>query len=230
MGIRTSIRGGRTASNFPAKDMYAVPSSATGTPYSAGPKRPILSSPGNSSSYRAATIRFVDVPMSVHMPPSIEAKESGMSSLDGEMPRPSDHSATSGMSAATIGVLLMKAESTMTGRHSQSSAMRMETDCTFASAPARNLITPTDCSALATMNMQATVSGPGSEKPWSAAAPGERSAQGSHCAVRGGRCAQASSRLMTLVSTRESVATSIATSGGVPLPITPSVAITTATV
>ena len=52
--------------------------------------------------------RFVEVPMSVSVPPSIPANESGMSSRDGETPVRSVRSPTTGIIRATTGVLLMK--------------------------------------------------------------------------------------------------------------------------
>ena len=63
--------------------------------------------------------------MSVHIPPIMLEKESGISSLDGEAPIAAAHDPTSGTSAATMGVLLMKAESVHTGPQSMSSATRV---------------------------------------------------------------------------------------------------------
>ena len=79
-------------------------------------------------------MRLVEVPISVHIPPNIEAKDNGMRSFDGETSRLPDHSSTRGISAATIGVLLMNAERPATGKHSHKSATRIETFSTLASA------------------------------------------------------------------------------------------------
>ena len=50
-----------------------MPASATGTPYNARSKIPILGSLGNCSCCLPATTRLVDVPMSVMVPPRMEA-------------------------------------------------------------------------------------------------------------------------------------------------------------
>ncbi len=50
---------------------------------------------------------FVEVPMTVRVPPSIEANESGMRSFDGEVLPLCARSATTGTRMATTGVLLM---------------------------------------------------------------------------------------------------------------------------
>ncbi len=50
---------------------------------------------------------FVDVPMTVRVPPSIDANESGMRSFDGEVLPLCARSATTGTRMATTGVLLM---------------------------------------------------------------------------------------------------------------------------
>ncbi len=57
---------------------------------------------------------LVDVPMSVHMPPIILAKESGMSSFAGLILAVAAMRPTMGMNTATTGVLLMKADTTAT--------------------------------------------------------------------------------------------------------------------
>ena len=64
---------------------------------------------GPSAEMSEAMMRLVDVPISVHMPPSIEAKESGMSSFDLSWPILSDHVSMIGISIATMGVLFMNA-------------------------------------------------------------------------------------------------------------------------
>ena len=51
-----------------------------------GLKRLSGATSGKSSAYRAATMRLVELPRTVHMPPSMEAKDSGMRSLDGLTP------------------------------------------------------------------------------------------------------------------------------------------------
>jgi hypothetical protein len=58
---------------------------------------------------------LVEVPMVVTTPPRITAEESGFRKRDGGTPRLSDHSATTGISIATIGVLLRKAEAAAEG-------------------------------------------------------------------------------------------------------------------
>jgi hypothetical protein len=60
-----------------------------------------------SSTTMSLARMFVAVPMSVRVPPSIEAYESGMRSFEGETWLSSARSVTIGMNIATTGVLLM---------------------------------------------------------------------------------------------------------------------------
>ena len=53
---------------------------------------------------------LVEVPMSVQVPPRMEAKESGISSLEGDRPRAAASEIMMGMNTTTTGVLLMNAE------------------------------------------------------------------------------------------------------------------------
>jgi len=57
---------------------------------------------------------FVEVPISVIVPPKIEAKESGISSLDGASPIDFARLMATGIKMTTTGVLLMKADNTIT--------------------------------------------------------------------------------------------------------------------
>ena len=83
--------------------------SAAGTPISVRSNSPRPGTPAASIS--PATSRFVLVPMSVVMPPTMEAYESGIISFDGDTPALSHQACTRGISIATSGVLLRKAES-----------------------------------------------------------------------------------------------------------------------
>eukprot|EP01044_Picomonas_judraskeda_P027717 COSAG03_NODE_8924_length_759_cov_1.698485_1_plen_155_part_10 len=98
-------------------------------------------------------------------PPSMEAKDSGISSFEGETPICIDHASTSGTNAATIGVLLMNADIAATTRHIHTVATRTS-ETGASSVAARRAITPVRSRAFATTNIAATVTGPGSEKPW----------------------------------------------------------------
>jgi hypothetical protein len=77
-----------------------------------------------SASMRAFTTRLVEVPMRVDMPPRIEANESGISMMRGDRLFRAAHASTTGMSAATIGVLLRKAEAMAVGKHRRRMAKR----------------------------------------------------------------------------------------------------------
>ena len=63
-----------------------------------------------SSAAVELTSKFVEVPIKVQHPPRMEAKESGMSSLDGLMFRLAARPVTMGRKSKTTGVLLTNAE------------------------------------------------------------------------------------------------------------------------
>lgn len=56
------------------------------------------------------TTRFVDVPISVHIPPNMAAYDSGMSSFFAEMPTLRHHTLTCGINITTMGVLFRNAD------------------------------------------------------------------------------------------------------------------------
>ena len=74
---------------------------------------------GRASGYLSrimpSTTRLVDVPIRVHVPPRMDAKDRGMNSCDGEMPHFFDHFCRIGIMMATTGVLLRNAETNATG-------------------------------------------------------------------------------------------------------------------
>ena len=54
--------------------MYAIPDMATGTPYMESVNMPMGSTSGYRSRIIPSTTRFVLVPISVHVPPKMDAK------------------------------------------------------------------------------------------------------------------------------------------------------------
>ena len=113
-------------------------------------------------------MRFVLVPMSVHMPPRIAAYESGMSRRDAARWMRRDQSDTSGSRIVTMGVLLRKALATVTGIMRRICALirRFGQPSRGRTAAARMPVSPRPA---ATTNMAATVTMPSLEKPASAA-------------------------------------------------------------
>ena len=66
--------------------MYAMPLIATGTPYRESANRPMGCASGYRSRIMPSTTRLVEVPMRVHVPPRMDAKESGIMSCEFGMP------------------------------------------------------------------------------------------------------------------------------------------------
>ena len=95
--------------------MYAMPDIATGTPWMLNAKRPIGSSSGYRSRIIPSTTRFVDVPISVHVPPRMDAKDSGMKSCALCTPILCAHFCNIGIMIATTGVLFRNAETNAMG-------------------------------------------------------------------------------------------------------------------
>ncbi|ELZ28159.1 hypothetical protein C475_05120 [Halosimplex carlsbadense 2-9-1] len=93
--------------------MYAEPARKTTAPSAVNSKKPNARRPGYSPARLAAVAlarRFVEVPMSVSIPPICEAYDSGISSFDGEVFPSLATSVTTGTSTATTGVLLTNPE------------------------------------------------------------------------------------------------------------------------
>ena len=101
--------------NGDATRMYAIPDMATGTPYMESVNMPMGSTSGYRSRIIPSTTRFVLVPISVHVPPRIEAKERGMKSCEFGMPHLRLHFCKMGIMMATTGVLFRNAETMATG-------------------------------------------------------------------------------------------------------------------
>ena len=104
--------------------MAPIPTIATGTPIALISKKPIGSRP--ASTICPATTRLVDVPISVAMPPSSAANDSGISSLLTDTWRRSAHELICGMSIATIGVLLRNADDSAVGGSTRSRGNRYQ--------------------------------------------------------------------------------------------------------
>mmetsp|Transcript_8865 Transcript_8865/g.19177 ORF Transcript_8865/g.19177 Transcript_8865/m.19177 type:complete len:243 (+) Transcript_8865:2659-3387(+) len=77
-----------------------------------------------SDSICALRTRLVEVPMSVHMPPSIEEKESGISRMCGERPFRAAQFSHTVSSIATIGVLFITIDMPPHGKHKRAKASR----------------------------------------------------------------------------------------------------------
>ena len=105
--------------------MYAMPDRATGTPYRERVNRPIGVASGYLSRIMPSTTRLVLVPMSVHVPPRMEAKDRGMNSCALGMLHLRAHFCTMGTMMATTGVLLRKAETMAMGTVAQSPSIRL---------------------------------------------------------------------------------------------------------
>jgi hypothetical protein len=97
-------RSGR--SHRPTVIRYARPTRSTRTP--SGVNSNIENVSPMSSSVMSLARTFVAVPIRLSVPPSIEAYERGMRSLEGETRASSARSVTIGMNIATTGVLMIK--------------------------------------------------------------------------------------------------------------------------
>mmetsp|Transcript_29976 Transcript_29976/g.71301 ORF Transcript_29976/g.71301 Transcript_29976/m.71301 type:complete len:253 (+) Transcript_29976:2807-3565(+) len=145
---------------------YDIPMNNIGTPYSPKSKRPMAMS--GLSPYRSsispATTRFVLVPIRVHVPPSIEANDNGISSCDGAIPTFFPHFWTIGIMITTTGVLFKKAEIIAIGIMRRSWAACVFTGCPssfdmYQSRP------PVSCIPAATTKSTSTVRTPSLENP-----------------------------------------------------------------
>ena len=88
--------------------MYTTPTARAISPKGASWN---IEKPGSPfSSAMPLTRMFVEVPIRVHMPPKMEAKERGISIFAGLIPAAYEIWITTGMNTATTGVLLTKAE------------------------------------------------------------------------------------------------------------------------
>ena len=142
-----------------------MPTTATGTPTALISKKPIGSRP--ASAICPATTRLVDVPISVAMPPSSAANDSGISSLLTDTCRRSAHDEICGISIATIGVLFRNADDTAVGAAPATAAAG--TQPLSPSVRCRiGVRAPVFCTAAATTYRAATVNGAGLLKPLSA--------------------------------------------------------------
>mmetsp|Transcript_20775 Transcript_20775/g.67247 ORF Transcript_20775/g.67247 Transcript_20775/m.67247 type:complete len:341 (-) Transcript_20775:46-1068(-) len=134
--------------------------------------------------------RLVEVPMSVHMPPSMEANESGIRSAWTDRPLRAAQPSQTERSMATMGVLFRKADATATGMHSRRTPTMV--DFGAPSIGSRSISTArVSSSARATTNRTPITSTDGEETP-----------------------RQASSLVMTRVSSSSVVAPSSTMSGG----------------
>jgi hypothetical protein len=95
--------------------MYANPLNNTGTPYFDSSNSPIARSFGYRSRRIPSTTKFVDVPMSVHVPPKIELNDNGMNNCADEILHFLLHFCTMGIMIATTGVLFKNALTTAIG-------------------------------------------------------------------------------------------------------------------
>mmetsp|Transcript_8519 Transcript_8519/g.21895 ORF Transcript_8519/g.21895 Transcript_8519/m.21895 type:complete len:279 (-) Transcript_8519:59-895(-) len=142
--------------------MNSIPASATGSPTIPISKSDI-SNDGSFSFTKPNTTRLVDVPISVHVPPKIEAKLSGISSFEGENWFTLANPTMTGIIIATTGVLFMNADSTVTGTMKR---IRMAVSGCCPPSPLRpsspliGLIAPVFLTASATTRRMATVSIP----------------------------------------------------------------------
>lgn len=148
-----------------------TPHSAVGRAIGVGEKREKGSHGGpsglGSPAICALRTRLVAVPTRVHMPPSIDANESGISRMCSERSERTAHSWQSEMSMATTGVLLRNAERRVVGTQRRSSApvwpfgeprAGRSTSCTAL----------VSSSAFATTNRTPMVRMDGEEKPFHA--------------------------------------------------------------
>ena len=105
-----------------AMSMYANPLSNTGTPNFDSSNNPSARSLGYRSRRMPSTTKFVDVPISVHVPPKIELNDSGMNNCADEILHFRDHFCTIGIMIATTGVLFKNALTTAIGTINRSCA------------------------------------------------------------------------------------------------------------
>ena len=143
-----------------------MPTTAQGNPTRVMSKK---SSPSNPFSRSIPwTTRLVLVPISVHMPPRIAAKDNGMSNCEEDTRMRFDQSLITGMSIATMGVLLRNALKAVTG-----SMRRIWARSGESGWPRRRCTTvvsaPVWPSPAATTNNAAIVTIPSLEKPASPA-------------------------------------------------------------
>mmetsp|Transcript_1344 Transcript_1344/g.2893 ORF Transcript_1344/g.2893 Transcript_1344/m.2893 type:complete len:215 (-) Transcript_1344:141-785(-) len=114
-----------------------------------------------------AATRLVLEPISVIVPPSIVANDSGISSCLDDTPRAAPHSTRTGKSIAQTGVLLRKAEMARTG-----SSMRKSVITRPCGLPSNTLAMscspPVHCTLLATALITPTATTPSERKPSSA--------------------------------------------------------------
>mmetsp|Transcript_8080 Transcript_8080/g.34334 ORF Transcript_8080/g.34334 Transcript_8080/m.34334 type:complete len:229 (-) Transcript_8080:477-1163(-) len=109
--------------NGDAMRMYAIPLSATGTPYTESANRPIGCTSGYRSRIMPSTTRLVDVPISVHVPPNMLANDRGIISCELGMFTRRLHFCRMGIMMATTGVLLRNALTNATGTMSRICAL-----------------------------------------------------------------------------------------------------------
>jgi len=95
---------------MPARKRYAKPTAKKMPPSGVNSNIEKPSSPFFSA--MELTRMFVEVPMSVHTPPNIEANESGIRSFEALTSKSAATPITTGIKIATAAVLLMKAEMT----------------------------------------------------------------------------------------------------------------------
>mmetsp|Transcript_44450 Transcript_44450/g.110622 ORF Transcript_44450/g.110622 Transcript_44450/m.110622 type:complete len:317 (-) Transcript_44450:140-1090(-) len=148
------------------RSMYAVPAAALISPTAVMSKTPIAKE-GSCASAAVRATRLVDEPISVIVPPSIVANESGMSiPLAG---RPSDavHCARIGIIIAQTGVLFMKAEIPIVASSIRSSATPYDEGLP-SSTRAMSSSPPVVCTPFATAHITPTETTPSEEKPASA--------------------------------------------------------------
>ena len=117
--------------NFENRSIYTVQKMAIGRPIYANsnmerPRTPLSGCKAASSSAIPCTTRLVEVPMSVHIPPTMVAYESGMSNLVAGCFIFSAQRLSMGAKITTTGVLLRKAEMNEMVGSMRSCTLRME--------------------------------------------------------------------------------------------------------
>ena len=113
----------RGSSSSAQSTMYATPTTATGSPTCPTSRNAKVSPPCPSEA--ALTMRLTEVPICVHMPPRMVAKESGMSSCAACSRQSRAQCSTTGMSMATTGVLFMNADTHTTAGSRRARAPRV---------------------------------------------------------------------------------------------------------
>ena len=104
-------------------------------------------------------IRLVEVPVSVHVPPRIHAKESGISNRDAFSSEDLASESTMGRKTTTTGVLLTKAESTAPVTMRITRTLSSRTPATLRKPLPKARMQPLFSSPALSTNMQAMVSG-----------------------------------------------------------------------